>query len=57
MLPGLTGWAQVNGRVELGDAEKVRFDMEYMERASMRFDCRILLLTVLRVARRDGVAH
>jgi O-antigen biosynthesis protein WbqP len=57
LLPGLTGWAQVNGRVELGDAEKVRFDMEYMERASMRFDCRILLLTVLRVARRDGVAH
>jgi O-antigen biosynthesis protein WbqP len=57
LLPGLTGWAQVNGRDELGDAEKVRFDKEYLERACMRFDCRILLLTVLRVARRDGVAH
>lgn len=57
LLPGLTGWAQVNGRDDLGDAEKVRFDIEYLERASLPFDCRILLLTALRVVRRDGVAH
>ena len=57
LLPGLTGWVQVNGRDESGGAEKVRFDTDYLERACMQFDCRILLPTLLRVARRDGVAH
>ena len=57
VLPGLTGWAQVNGRDELPIPEKVALDVEYMERQSFWFDMRILWLTVLKVVRRDGVSH
>ena len=57
LIPGLTGWAQVNGRDELPIPEKVNLDVEYMERQSFRFDMRILWLTVLRVLKRDGVSH
>ena len=57
LRPGITGWAQVNGRDDLSDEKKLAFDREYLERASFGFDLRILALTVLRVARRDGVAH
>lgn len=57
LLPGLTGWAQVNGRDELSIADKVRFDIEYLQRRSFVFDLWILLLTFLRVLRRDGIAH
>ena len=57
LLPGLTGWAQVNGRDELPIPEKVRLDAEYMRNRSFRMDMRILWLTVVKVLRRDGVAH
>lgn len=57
LLPGLTGWAQVNGRDELPIAEKVRLDLEYMQRQSLAFDLKIIILTILKVVRRDGVTH
>jgi O-antigen biosynthesis protein WbqP len=57
LMPGLTGWAQVNGRDTLPITEKVVFDVEYMERQSFWFDMKILWLTVLKVVRRDGVSH
>lgn len=57
LLPGLTGWAQVNGRDELPIPEKVKLDVEYLQRQSLWFDIRILWLTFVKVVRRDGVAH
>lgn len=57
LLPGITGWAQVNGRDDLPIPEKVRFDREYLERHSFWFDIKILFLTVLKVVRREGVSH
>jgi len=55
--PGLTGWAQINGRDELPIAQKVAFDAEYLHRQSLGFDLCIIGLTALRVFRREGVAH
>jgi len=57
LLPGLTGWAQVNGRDELEIPLKVKLDAEYLKRQSMGLDIWILWLTLLKVLRRDGVAH
>lgn len=57
LLPGLTGWAQVNGRDELPIPQKVELDAEYLRRRSIFFDGYILWLTFLRVVRRDGVSH
>jgi O-antigen biosynthesis protein WbqP len=57
LLPGLTGWAQVNGRDELSITQKVALDVAYMQRRSMWFDIQILWLTVLKVIVRDGVSH
>lgn len=57
LVPGLTGWAQVNGRDELPIPEKVKLDMEYMKRQSLWLDIRILWLTFVKVLRRDGVLH
>ena len=57
LKPGLTGWAQVNGRDELPIPEKVALDVEYMERRSYWFDMRILWMTFLKVVKRDGVSH
>jgi O-antigen biosynthesis protein WbqP len=57
LRPGITGWAQVNGRDELSIADKVALDAEYLHRQSFAFDCYILWLTVLKVLRRDGVSH
>ncbi len=57
LLPGLTGWAQVNGRDELPIPEKVRLDVEYLQRASLTFDIHILWLTAVKVVRREGVSH
>ena len=57
LLPGLTGWAQVNGRDELPIPEKVKLDAEYMQKRSFGFDLWILWLTLLKVLRRDGVSH
>ncbi len=57
LVPGLTGWAQINGRDELPIPQKVRLDTEYLERRSFGFDLRIIFLTVWRVLCRDGVTH
>lgn len=57
LLPGLTGWAQVNGRDELPIPIKVGFDVEYLRRQSITFDIKILWLTALKVLKRDGVSH
>lgn len=57
LVPGLTGWAQVNGRDELPIPEKVRLEVEYLRRRSLRFDIRIIGLTALKVVRREGVTH
>jgi O-antigen biosynthesis protein WbqP len=55
LMPGLTGWAQINGRDELALAEKVRLDAYYLEHRSFAWDLQILALTVLKVFRRDGI--
>ena len=57
LMPGLTGWAQVNGRDELPIPDKVKLDAEYLRRQSLAFDLRILWLTFVKVLRRDGVSH
>ena len=57
LIPGLTGWAQINGRDDLPIPEKVALDVEYMERHSFLFDLKILWLTCLKVIKRDGVSH
>jgi O-antigen biosynthesis protein WbqP len=57
LVPGLTGWAQVNGRDELPIPTKVQFDRAYLERQSLWFDLRIMAMTAVRVLRRTGVAH
>lgn len=57
LVPGLTGWAQVNGRDELPIPQKVELDTEYLQRRSLRFDLKILWMTALKVLARDGVSH
>lgn len=57
LVPGLTGWAQVNGRDELPNSRKVQLDVEYLERQSLLFDARILLMTALKVLAMNGVLH
>jgi O-antigen biosynthesis protein WbqP len=56
-LPGITGWAQVNGRDELLVPDKVALDVEYINRQSFWFDMQILWMTFLKVVKRDGVSH
>jgi O-antigen biosynthesis protein WbqP len=57
LMPGLTGWAQVNGRDELPIPQKVELDAEYLRHRSFLFDLRILWLTAVKVVNRDGVSH
>lgn len=57
LVPGLTGWAQVNGRDELPIPQKVALDAEYLQRQGFWFDIKILWLTFLKVVQRDGVSH
>ena len=57
LLPGITGWAQVNGRDELSIPDKVALDVEYLNRQSFWFDVKILWMTFLKVMKRDGVSH
>ena len=57
LKPGVTGWAQVNGRDELSLLEKVRCDEEYLKRASIGFDIYIIWLTIIKVITRDGISH
>ncbi len=57
LVPGLTGWAQINGRDELPIPDKVKLDVEYLQRRSMWFDIHILWHTFVKVIRRDGITH
>ena len=57
LVPGLTGWAQVNGRDELPIPQKVQLDADYLQRRSLFFDMQILWMTALKVLARDGVSH
>ena len=57
LRPGITGWAQINGRDDIPESRKVELDEEYLRRQSFWFDLQILWLTAWRVVRRDGVAH
>jgi O-antigen biosynthesis protein WbqP len=57
LMPGLTGWAQVNGRDELPIPQKVALDAEYLVRKGLWFDIKILWMTFLKVVQRDGVSH
>jgi len=57
LMPGLTGWAQVNGRDELPIPQKVELDAEYLRRRSFLFDIQIIWLTAVKVLKRDGVSH
>jgi O-antigen biosynthesis protein WbqP len=57
LRPGLTGWAQINGRDELPIPDKVELDLHYFRHQSLAFDVKIALLTFLKVVRRDGISH
>ena len=57
VLPGLTGWAQINGRDELPIPDKVKLDVDYLNNQSFWLDLKIILLTFLKVLRRDGIQH
>ena len=57
LVPGLTGWAQVNGRDELSTLQKVALDAEYLQAQSLWFDIKILWLTFLKVIKSDGISH
>jgi len=57
LMPGLTGWAQVNGRDEISIIEKVKLEEEYMKQKSFRFELKILWMTVLKVIGRNGISH
>lgn len=57
LVPGLTGWAQVNGRDELPIPQKVELDAEYLQRRSLLLDLKILWMTALKVLANDGVSH
>ena len=57
LVPGLTGWAQVNGRDELTTQEKVELEVEYLNKNSIFFDFKIICMTILKVLRRSGISH
>ena len=57
LLPGITGWAQVNGRDELSIPDKVKMDIYYLENQSLWLDIKIIFMTVLKVFKTEGVSH
>jgi O-antigen biosynthesis protein WbqP len=57
LKPGITGWAQINGRDELPIPEKVKLDVDYLHKSSLFFDLKIIALTVLKVLCRDNIQH
>ncbi len=57
LTPGLTGWAQVNGRDEMSIFQKVALDVEYLQRKGFFFDIKVIWLTLLKVVQREGVSH
>lgn len=57
LLPGITGWAQINGRDYLNVEEKVTFDLEYLNKKSIYFDTKIILLTIFKVIKKESIKH
>lgn len=57
LVPGVTGWAQINGRDDLSIPEKVNFDKEYLDRRSLAFDVKIIFLTAYKVLLRKNISH
>ena len=57
LIPGITGWAQINGRDDLPIPTKVEYDDYYLKNQSFMLDCKILLMTIFKVLRKDGVTH
>ena len=57
LVPGLTGWAQINGRDDLSIPAKVEFEREYLERRSFGFDLKIIVMTLVKAMRSEGVSH
>jgi O-antigen biosynthesis protein WbqP len=57
LLPGITGWAQINGRDYLNVEEKVTLDLEYLNKKSIYFDAKILLLTIFKVIKKESIKH
>jgi O-antigen biosynthesis protein WbqP len=57
LVPGLTGWAQINGRDELPIPQKVALDVDYLQRQSLWFDMKIIWLTFVKVVKKDGISH
>jgi O-antigen biosynthesis protein WbqP len=57
LIPGITGWAQINGRDDIPIPVKVEFDVHYLKHRSLMFDIKILFLTLFKVLRREGVTH
>jgi O-antigen biosynthesis protein WbqP len=57
LVPGLTGWAQINGRDELLDNQKVALDKEYLDKQTLWLDAKIIFLTAIKVVKRDGIVH
>lgn len=55
LRPGITGWAQINGRVQITDEEKAAYDREYLEKMSFAMDCRIVWITIMKVIRREDI--
>lgn len=57
LIPGLTGWAQINGRDELSIEDKVKFDVEYLDKSSFFFDMKIIFMTIVKVFKSEGVVE
>jgi O-antigen biosynthesis protein WbqP len=57
LMPGVTGWAQVNGRDELSIEKKVQYDLYYLKNKSIRLDIKILIITVIKIIKKEGVNH
>jgi O-antigen biosynthesis protein WbqP len=57
LVPGLTGWAQINGRDELPIPQKVALDVDYLQRQSLWFDIKIIWFTFVKVVKKDGISH
>ena len=57
LLPGISGWAQVNGRTCISGDDKAALDAEYLQKQSLLFDIKIIFLTILKVIRRDDIVH
>ena len=55
ILPGLTGWAQVNGRDDISDEVKAKYDGEYVKKMSLLFDIKIIFMTAFKVIKREGI--